>query len=90
MDLLLTLEPLKLKLGINLQVDLNPKSLRRQLRSQTYEECINSGECDIVENSTSEFQSQLQNVARNELQLTTMAGTRLAVDFDEKGTLIME
>ncbi|KAG5550499.1 hypothetical protein RHGRI_015464 [Rhododendron griersonianum] len=64
--------------GINLQVELDPRSQRKSLRSQLYEDCMSPGEGVVPDT-----QECFQNLVQSELNITKEAGRRLGVDFSE-------
>lgn len=68
--------------GINLLVDLNPRELRKRIRSQTYEEVVNSDASKFADFSAF-FEGQRQALEEygDEVQSTMMEGKRLGVDI---------
>ncbi|KAG5541440.1 hypothetical protein RHGRI_021308 [Rhododendron griersonianum] len=71
--------------GINLQVELDPRSQRKSLRSQLYEDCMSSGEGEVPNT-----QERLQNLVQSELNITKEAGRRLGVEFSELDSRMMK
>ncbi|KAG5549145.1 hypothetical protein RHGRI_014494 [Rhododendron griersonianum] len=71
--------------GINLQVELDPRSQRRSRRSQLYDACSNSGEWEVPDT-----QERFQNLVQGELNITKEAGRRLGVDFTELDSRVMK
>lgn len=71
--------------GINLQVELDPRSQRKSLRSQLYEDCMSPGEGVVPDT-----QERFQNLVQSELNITKEAGRRLGVDFSEVDCRMMK
>ncbi|KAG5543421.1 hypothetical protein RHGRI_016226 [Rhododendron griersonianum] len=77
--------------GINLVVDLKPADLRKRIRSQSFEDCMSSGESEFVQNScSSRGTRQGQEEIDAELQLTTNVGKRLGVKISERDVQMMK
>ncbi|KAG5551528.1 hypothetical protein RHGRI_009819 [Rhododendron griersonianum] len=77
--------------GINLVVDLKPADLRKRIRSQSFEDCMSSGESEFVQNScSSRGTRQGQEEIDAELQLTTNVGKRLGVKITERDVQMMK
>ncbi|KAI8557907.1 hypothetical protein RHMOL_Rhmol04G0047400 [Rhododendron molle] len=71
--------------GINLVVDLKLADLRKRIRSQSFEDCMSSGESEFVQNScSSRGTRQDQEEIDAEFQLTTNFGKRLGVKTMER------
>lgn len=66
--------------GINLQVELNPRSVRKVIRSQRYEECLSNDDNDYdAKNYVSNTQEHEEELIARELQATTITGTILGI-----------
>ncbi|KAI8571508.1 hypothetical protein RHMOL_Rhmol01G0125100 [Rhododendron molle] len=71
--------------GINLVVDLKTAALRKRIRSQSFEDCMSSGESEFVQNSCSSRETRAdQEEIDAELQLITNFGKRLVVKITER------
>ncbi|KAF7150022.1 hypothetical protein RHSIM_Rhsim02G0102300 [Rhododendron simsii] len=71
--------------GINLVVDLKPADVRKKIRSQSFEDCMSSGDSEFVQNSySSRGTREDQEEIDAELQLTTNFGKRLGIKVRER------
>lgn len=75
--------------GIELEVDLNPRNIRKSIRSQAYEECMSSNEATYDdEECINATQEQQLDVVEQELQETILAANILGIaygDMDVRG-----
>ncbi|KAH7833756.1 hypothetical protein Vadar_009380 [Vaccinium darrowii] len=77
--------------SINLQVDLNPKKVRKALRKKVREECTNSESCEYISNSiNAAIQGQVYNQTLRELEATTEVGRIIGVNFTNTDLLEIE
>lgn len=77
--------------GINLEVELNPRNFRKALRSLTYDACMNSQECEEMQNTLiAGTSNKEQNIILRELEQTKAAGKRLGIDFKFTDEMIMK
>ncbi|KAF7127246.1 hypothetical protein RHSIM_Rhsim11G0006600 [Rhododendron simsii] len=76
--------------GIELEVDLNQRNIRKIVRSQMYEECMSSnGVNSDDETYISTSQEQLQKLVDKELQLSLSAGAILRIDYEDTTVMRM-
>ncbi|KAF7114854.1 hypothetical protein RHSIM_RhsimUnG0075300 [Rhododendron simsii] len=75
--------------GINLHVELNPRAVRRSIRSQQFEASL-STEGDDIDDYIIASQEQEQNAIDEELQNTIIAGNTLGIKFGDIGVLRMK
>lgn len=77
--------------GINLQVELNPRIVRKTIRSKKYEDCMNSeGEEHEEEDYVSDTQEHEEELVEEELQFTKEAGTILGIEYVDTDIMRMK
>ncbi|KAG5561213.1 hypothetical protein RHGRI_004292 [Rhododendron griersonianum] len=70
--------------GIELEADLNPRNIRKSIRSQAYEECMSSNEATYDdEECINATQEQQLDVVEQELQETIIAANILGIEYGD-------